>query len=333
MISTGFLRWICVNFPSTMGSPAYQHLETDTGTRDSLTWEVDGIRMGHAVSKFRSLTQFTATSAMTDVVRLHLGLRGNYSFQHRQLDTTFDLIGGHHNILYSKDFEMTVYNRTLELETFGVQFPRETFLNFTHNATDLLKRFSDRILKGEPVVLTDEWGAVDPAIHQVIDQIIHHRYNGDLQRLFLLSKSIELLVCCAESCEQATRASAQPQFLKSTTDKEKVIAARDFVNTRIDAPPSLSEIARAVGLNEYKLKRGFKETFHTTVFGYLTGQRLGLARRHLLDSQKTAAEIAFELGYSTPQHFNNAFKKHFGHTPDSIRPGRREARSDRDAKR
>ncbi|HTR27828.1 MAG TPA: AraC family transcriptional regulator [Puia sp.] len=316
-----------------MDSPVYQHLSTDTGIRDSITWEVDGIRMGHAISQFHALTEFSAAGTARDVVRLHLGLKGNYSFRHHQMDTTFDLIGGHHNILYSKDFEMTVCNRTLKLETFGVQFPKETFLRFTAHATDLLKRFSEHVISGNPVLFTDHWGTVDPAIHQVIDQIIHHRYQGDLQRLFLLSKSIELLVCCAESCEQAATTSAQTRFLKSTTDKEKILAARDYVNARIDSPPSLCEIARAVGLNEYKLKRGFKETFRTTVFGYLTGQRLGLARRYLLDTQKTAAEIAFELGYSTPQHFNNAFKKHFGHTPDSIRPGRLEARSDRNPKR
>lgn len=301
-----------------MSTPPYYRLESEAGTRETLTWEFDGIRMGHAISKFPTLTQFTAASAATDVVRLHIGLRGNYSFRYRQLDTTFDLIGGHHNILYSKDFEMTVYNRTFELETFGVQFPKDTFLKFTLNATDLLKRFADRIASGEAVILTDEWGAVDPVIHQVVDQVIHHRYTGDLQRLFLLSKSIELLVCCAESCAK-TFAPSYNAFIKSPADKEKIIAARDLVNARVHEPPSLTEIARAVGLNEYKLKRGFKETFHTTVFGYLTAQRLQLARRYLLDTQKTAAEIAFELGYSTPQHFNNAFKKHFGQTPDSIR--------------
>jgi AraC-like DNA-binding protein len=306
------------NFAS-IEAPVYNRISTDAGTRDSITWEVDGIRMGHAISKFRTLTEFTAASTATDVVRLHLGLGGNYSFRYRQLDTTFDLIGGHHNLLYSKDFEMTVYNRTLGLETFGVQFPRDTFLQFTHNATDLLKRFSERIISGQPVILTDNWGAVDPVIHQVVDQIIHHRYTGDLQRLFLLSKSIELLVCCAESCERADTNQQVTSVLKSNTDKEKILAARDLVNTRIDSPPSLSEIARSIGLNEYKLKRGFKETFNTTVFGYLTAQRLQLARRYLLDTQKTAAEIAFELGYSTPQHFNNAFKRHFGHTPQSVR--------------
>lgn len=294
-----------------------QHLVTAEGTRDSLTWEFDGIRMGHAVSRFHSLTSFSASSANTEMVRLHIGLKGNYSFQHRQLNQTFDLIGGHHNILYSKDFDMTVHNRTLELETFGVQFPRETFLRFTQNANDLLKRFAERVINGESVLLSDQWGAVDPSMQQVIDQVIHHRYTGDLQQLFLLSKSIEILVLCAESCHRAT--SKKEVFIKNAADKEKIIAARDLVNERVDSPPSLSEIAKTVGLNEYKLKRGFKETFQTTVFGYLTEQRLLLARRYLRDTDKTAAEISFELGYSTPQHFNNAFKKHFGFTPDSVR--------------
>jgi AraC family transcriptional regulator, transcriptional activator of the genes for pyochelin and ferripyochelin receptors len=308
-----------------------QHHQSDIGTRDSITWEFDGIRMGHALSTFKELTSFTATGTSADVVRLHLGLKGNYSFHYRQLDTTFHLIGGHHNILYSKDFEMTVENRTLELETFGIQFPRETFLRFTQNANDLLRRFADQIINGDSAILSDQWGAIDPAMQQVIDQVIHNRYSGDLQNLFLLSKSIEILVLCAEACLLAT--DKRETYVKTAADKERIIAARDFVNQRVTCPPSLTEIAAAVGLNEYKLKRGFKETFQTTVFGYLTAQRLLLAKRYLLDTDKTAAEIAYDLGYATPQHFNNAFRQHFGHTPDTIRPGRREARSDRNAKR
>lgn len=297
-----------------------QHLVTDAGTRDSLTWEFDGIRMGHAVSRFNALTSFSASSPNTDVVRLHVGLRGNYSFHYRQLDTDFHLIGGHHNILYSRDFDMTVENHTLELETFGVQFPRETFLRFTQNANDLLKRFSEHLLAGKSVVLSDQWGAVDPAIQQVIRQIVDNPYKGDLQQLFLLSKSIELLVLCAESCDLAMQ--HKPEFIKNPADKEKIIAVRDLINEKLDCPPNLSQIARTVGLNEYKLKRGFKEVFRTTVFGYLAEQRLLLARQYLQGTVKTAAEISAELGYSTPQHFNNAFKKRFGNTPSSIRPGR-----------
>lgn len=293
-----------------------QEIKFGNGTMTRTIWQCDGIRLGHAVSKAKDYTQFSAGN-QDDVVRMHFGLRGNYNFYYKQLNQSYDLIGSHHNIMYSRGFDIVVQNRTLEVETFGVQFPRELFIAFTQNASDLLKRFSEDILNGKDVLLSPNWAAIDSPIQQVIQQIIHCKYGEDLKKLFLLSKSIELLVLSADAYNDV--ASRKEVFIKNTTDKEKIIAVRDLINERVHCPPNLTEIARTVGLNEYKLKRGFKETFNNTVFGYLTEQRLQLAHRYLLDTEKTAAEISFELGYSTPQHFNTAFKKKFGVTPTTVR--------------
>jgi AraC-like DNA-binding protein len=46
-----------------------------------------------------------------------------------------------------------------------------------------------------------------------------------------------------------------------------------------------------VGLNEYKLKRGFKQMFGTTVFAYLTEQHLDLAKRYLLGTRRTPPRL------------------------------------------
>jgi AraC family transcriptional regulator, transcriptional activator of the genes for pyochelin and ferripyochelin receptors len=288
----------------------------EDGVMEATTWQCDAIRLGHAVSKYKKLSSFPAHGT-NDVVRLHYGLKGDYQFSYKQLNRTFDLIGSHHNIMYSKEFDIVVQNKTFEVETFGIQFPTELFLQYTQNGSDALKRFAQHILNGDSVLLSDNWGAIDPAIQQVIQQIIHCKYSGDLKKLFLLSKSIELLVLSADAC--SLQDSKKELFIKTKADKEKLIAVRDLINERVTCPPNLSQIARTVGLNEYKLKRGFKETFNTTVFGYLSEQRLHLAHQYLRDTQKTAAEISMELGYSTPQHFNNAFKKKFGITPFSVR--------------
>ncbi|GAA0533902.1 helix-turn-helix transcriptional regulator [Chitinophaga japonensis] len=294
-----------------------QHQRThDKGETQATHWHCNGILIGHAVSTFRELSSFGGSS-QEDVVRFHFGLKGDYRFYYKQLDKHYDLVGGHHNIMYSRGFDITVYNKTLRLETFGIQFPRDLFVQFTQNASEPLQRFAADIMAGRHVMLSEQWGAIDTPIQQVIQQILHCRYAGDLRQLFLLSKSIELLVLCAESYQLAN--SRKDAFIRNKTDKEKIIAARDLVNERLHCPPNLSEIARAVGLNEYKLKRGFKETFHNTVFGYLTEQRLQLAHQYLRDTQKSAAEISAELGYATPQHFNNAFKKKFGVTPFLVR--------------
>jgi AraC-like DNA-binding protein len=84
-------------------------------------------------------------------------------------------------------------------------------------------------------------------------------------------------------------------------------------------PPTLSELAKAVGINEYKLKKGFKETFGNTVFGYLADTRLELARIELFEKKKSVSQLAFELGYSSIQHFSNAFKKKFGVSPGRLK--------------
>ena len=293
-----------------------QSREFEDGSMTGVVWQCDGIRIGHAISKFTELSSFSSSSKM-DVVRMHFGIRGNYSFDYKQLNKTFDLIGGHHNIMYSNDFDMVVSNKTLELETFGIQFPKDLFIRFTENSSDALRKFCENIMQGKSAILSDKWGTIDTLIQQVIQQIIHCKYADDLKKLFLLSKSIELLVLCADA---VSASKTRPEiYIKNATDKEKIIAVRDLINERVHCPPNLSEIAQYVGLNEYKLKRGFKETFNNTVFGYLTDQRLNLARRYLLDTQQTAAEIASQLGYATPQHFNNAFKKKFGVTPYLVR--------------
>jgi len=49
------------------------------------------------------------------------------------------------------------------------------------------------------------------------------------------------------------------------------------------------------------------------------GQDSHFTKRLLLGTDKSAKEIAYQTGYSSPQHFSNAFKKKFGLTPNSVR--------------
>lgn len=291
-------------------------ITSDDYTLEIKDWFYDNIRLTHSKSDYKE-KKFHNGHSNADVVRLHFGIRGDYSVTYKQIGKSFDLLGGHHNMFYSKEFDMEFFNKTLNIETFGIQFPTEMFLRFTENTNDDLKRFCDKILNGENIIFSDNWGAINLSIQQVIQQIIQSRYNEGLQQLFLLSKSIELLVLSTEAYLAAKPKSNL--FIKNNSDKEKIIAARDIINDQLQTPPNLSQISKLIGLNEYKLKHGFKEIFKTTVFNYLAEQRLNLALNYLRDTQKSVAEIAFEMGYSTPQYFNNAFRKKFGITPNSVR--------------
>src|SRR5215471_4578078 len=135
------------------------------GTLSSTTWMFDEIRLGHAIGNYNRLDSFKAGNK-NDVVRFHFGLKGNYAFTYVQLNRSFDLIGGHHNIMYSKDFDIVIENKTLEIETFGIQFPKDVFVKFTEQVNEPLQRFADDVLNGRSAILSEKWGSINPPIQQ-----------------------------------------------------------------------------------------------------------------------------------------------------------------------
>ncbi|MCF2496674.1 helix-turn-helix transcriptional regulator [Dyadobacter chenhuakuii] len=296
-----------------------QRTENEDGIFQNISWQFNDIKIDHNFSTFNKHASFV-TSRPGDAVRLHFGLKGNYCFTYHQLNSQFDLIGGHHNLMFSEGFDIAVQNRTLELETFGVQFARRSFIAITQDASDELKIFCDLVENGKSAILSNHWGTINSEIGFVIRQITNCRYSGRMKQILMLSKCLELLVLSVEGCISASSGSAT--FINNKNDKERIIAARDMINRDLQSPPTLSEVAMSVGLNELKLNRGFKEMFNTTVFGYLAEERLMLGYQYLQETQKTVAEIGYTLGYASPQHFNNAFKKRFGITPFTVKKKR-----------
>lgn len=291
----------------------------DQGELKLKHWYFEGIRCTHSWGDYKDLIRHRASNN-TEAIRLHFSLKGNYTFFCPQLQNRFSLKGGQHNIMYTNGLDLEVQMESLAIETFGINFPVNTFLELTQDTNDTLKRFAEKIVEGKDSILAPHWPFMDLRQQKVIQEILNCQFSNGLKRLFLRSKSIELLVLQAESIDR--KGKSKELYLKSKSDRDRIVAARDFVVQNLQSPPSLKEVAKAVGVNEYKLKRGFKELFDHTVFGYLAEQRLELARKYLLDSSRTAQEIAFELGYSSPQHFNNAFKKKFGVTPNTMKSQR-----------
>ena len=283
---------------------------------NSQNWNFNKIAMSYATSVYDKSLSIEAKNDR-DTVRMHFGLRGDYSFKYKNINKSYDLIGGHHNIMYSDGINLEIRNKTSEIDTFGIEFPKDLFIHFAEGGDDLLKSFSEKIINGNNSIISESWGTMDSKIQGIIDEILINPYSGSLQNIFLFAKTLELLVLCVDNYKRQGESTAQ--YLKNKIDKAKIIAARDLINTRFSNPPNLSEIAREVGINEFKLKKGFKELFNSTVFGYMMDKRLNLANKMLEDTDKAISEISYEMGFSSPQHFSTTFKNRFGISPNTVR--------------
>ncbi|MDN5214855.1 AraC family transcriptional regulator [Fulvivirgaceae bacterium BMA12] len=277
-------------------------------------WFFDGIRINHYKNYFRDRFCFEKQNA-DQIVSLSFNLKGAYVI--RQSGHTYTVKRGQHNIVHTKGYSNTFENQELQGESFSIEWEPEAFYRLAKDGNDTLKQFLLKMQKDEPAVLSPTSLFIHPDLHTAIQSILTCAYSGHMKKLFLLSKCVEILVMQAEAYDQSLR--RENIFYKKKDDQDRLVYARQILQEKMENPPTLSELSKIIGINEYKLKRGFRELFGVTVFGYLSDFRLERAKEELQDSGKSIGEIAYLLGYYSPQHFANAFRKKFGISPSEFR--------------
>ncbi len=156
-----------------------------------------------------------------------------------------------------------------------------------------------------------------PRLLAVVHELIHGYMPAVYQSIYLNGKLMELLALQLDQQRQQTAtpsATVMPDAMQA-----KMQQVRDLLLSNLATPPSLRDLARQVGTNEFSLKQHFKAAFNTTVFSYLQQARMEKARHLLTAGDMKIAEVAHTLGYKHATHFTAAFKKHVGFLPNKIR--------------
>jgi AraC-like DNA-binding protein len=205
------------------------------------------------------------------------------------------------------------------LAVVGMNFSKERFLQLADNNGRILDMLANNVAGNKPIILNKRSNhPITARMLMILDDIRNCQFQGGHKKLFLQSKVIELLALQCEQQEQAETLRKE-KFALSAADRERIYFARDFLLTNMQTPPSLTELSRAAGLNEFKLKNGFRQVFDNTVFGYLNDHKMEHARQLLQSAVQSVTEIAEELGFSSVQHFSTAFRKKFGVSPVQLR--------------
>lgn len=155
-----------------------------------------------------------------------------------------------------------------------------------------------------------------------LTQLLYCTYSGVARQLYLKSKALELVALLLKTLSGEATAAG---YLRDA-DMKKLRQAHTIITANPANPPRLKELANQVGLNDFKLKIGFKSLFGTTVFGYVREQRMEQARMLLQASNASVTQVAMEVGYSSTGHFVEVFKLRFGVTPGRFLSASRRSR-------
>ncbi|SEW52790.1 AraC family transcriptional regulator [Chitinophaga arvensicola] len=156
---------------------------------------------------------------------------------------------------------------------------------------------------------------ITPGISQQLTQILHCNTSRQLKRAIFDNKMAGLMLL---QLEQAQVKKHLPSFT-TAEDLEKLEAARNLLILHHHAPPSLQQLARKVGINDNKLKKGFREVYHNTVMGYLTDYKMGLALEMLSSGEHSISDVCYQLGYKSVAHFSRLFKKKCNMNPSQVK--------------
>lgn len=103
---------------------------------------------------------------------------------------------------------------------------------------------------------------------------------------------------------------------KPTRDKATDII--NYINTHLTEDISLSLISEEFFISQNHINRLFKEYTRTTLWDYVTLNRLMLAQKKLSLGKKPT-EIYRDCGFNDYSTFFRAYRKHFGHSPKSAK--------------
>ncbi|WP_167020455.1 AraC family transcriptional regulator [Chitinophaga sp. Cy-1792] len=224
---------------------------------------------------------------------------------------------GYSNMLFSPgSWEKNELSGNKGFHNLGVHIRPEKMMALLSSYAPELESLAAKIDKGEPFVIHSPAAYFSPQLQHVLGQLWTMPVPPGLRRLHIETQVLQLF-CLQCAALMAADHVVPPETLRSA-DRERLHHARTYLLEHLLCPPTLSELAGICGLNEFKLKKGFRLLFGQSVFGFVSNERLHTARQQILQGDHNISEIAYGLGYTHPQHFHRAFKKKFGMTPGAL---------------
>jgi AraC-like DNA-binding protein len=150
---------------------------------------------------------------------------------------------------------------------------------------------------------------------QIAIQMLNPPLPETCRRLFWEGKAMELLAIYLSQLADI----APGKFVLSPGDLERLSEARRLLEGSYFAPPSLKTLSRNCGLNESKVKKGFRVYYGETFSDILRKERMRQALALMKKSDKPVSLVANLVGYSNISHFIAAFRAEFGLTPGQMR--------------
>ncbi len=185
---------------------------------------------------------------------------------------------------------------------------------FLGESFDLASAGLDHLMRPAEQLYYQRQGTTTAAMQTTLHQLLNCPFAGITKKMYLETKVWELMALLIDQELKLQGGQRSPAPLKAD-DIERIHHAKDILLQNHICPPSLLDLAHQVGLNDCTLKRGFRQIFGRTAFGYLHDYRIEKARQLLQEGNLNVTEAARSVGFANRSYFASAFRKKYGVSP------------------
>lgn len=176
----------------------------------------------------------------------------------------------------------------------------------SRNKADDVKRRS-RFVKGFGAEISGHLAEISSSAHNVLsnESALSEKSRTKLENIF--NNSLQIERALSDAIEQ-----------EGPVESENVMMtkfAQLVDDNLIDSNLDVSMLVREMGMSRTVLYEKIKEATGLGINEYIQKRRLLLARKQLVESDLSIAEISDNLGYSSPKYFSVVFKNAFGVSP------------------
>jgi AraC-like DNA-binding protein len=150
-------------------------------------------------------------------------------------------------------------------------------------------------------------------VQRIMKESASDAFAKDLMMQFL---TMELLVALSRALREEWEESLRVRHGKA---RELVLIAKDYLSQNHGRGVSVADAAAYVFLSQGYFTRAFRDEFGISPMGYLMQVRVNAACSLLEQKEIKVSGIAMQVGFSSPQRFNVAFRKQMGMTPMQYR--------------
>ena len=106
---------------------------------------------------------------------------------------------------------------------------------------------------------------------------------------------------------------------KAKAEAAVIAQVHTYILEHLDAPlPTLKSLALQFGSEEHKIRNGFREHYHTSVYQFYQDERLKKAYLLITQTDLPLKEVAYQCGFGMYLNFYKAFRKKYGFSPSLL---------------